>query len=247
LATTASPAGGPQEPAISCQPYGLGRVVVIEGSGMWRWAFLPPQGQEQDVIYRTLWPSLLRWLAFGEGLLPGQKVALRADKLNFTTVEKATASLRVREGSAGPPSVELLADNGTKGTSFLPAALKDEPDMFRVVFGKLSAGGYRARVASSAPAQTAAETVFVVTPPIDEQLDLKARPDLMARIAQDSGGAVLNEASGDEITARFREHQSVTRPINVRRTTAWDCWWVMLAVLALWGTTWGFRRAGGLI
>ena len=30
-------------PAVVYQPYGTGRVVVVEGSGMWRWAFLPPK------------------------------------------------------------------------------------------------------------------------------------------------------------------------------------------------------------
>ena len=45
-------------------------VVVIEGAGMWRWAFLPPQYQKQEEIYGGLWHSMLRWLVSATGLMP---------------------------------------------------------------------------------------------------------------------------------------------------------------------------------
>jgi hypothetical protein len=247
LATAASVSGALSTPAISYQPYGLGRVVVIEGAGMWRWAFLPPPYQDQEGVYGTLWHSLLRWLACSEGLLPGQNVTLRADQLSFTTAQAAAATLRVRDATSKAPGVELQAENQVAGKPFAPVALKDEPDTFRVVFGKLPPGGYRARATGRSPGGIASETMFVVTNPIDEPLDLKARPELMARIAEASGGAVLGEAGPEEITARFQEHQALARTVNVRRTTAWDRWWVLAAVFAVWGTTWGLRRSGGLI
>src|SRR5439155_8948943 len=51
-----------EEPAVTYQQYGSGRVVVIEGAGMWRWSFLPAERQEQEETYRMLWRGLLRWL-----------------------------------------------------------------------------------------------------------------------------------------------------------------------------------------
>ena len=247
LATASAGAEGSNPPAISYQPYGLGRVVVIEGAGMWRWAFLPPQHQDEESVYGTLWHSLLRWLACGEGLLPGQRVAVRAEKLNFTTAEVAAATVRVRDAAARVPTVELLAENPAQKRSFTPVAIKGEPDSCRVVFGRLSPGVYRVRACEAAEGGAMSETVFVVSDPMDEPLDLKARPDLMARVAELSGGAVLREASPDEIVARLQEYQSKARMVNVRRTTAWDRWWVLLAVFVLWGTSWGVRRSGGLI
>jgi uncharacterized membrane protein len=73
------------EPLVTFQPYGGGRVVVIEGAGMWRWAFLPPSFAGHDDAYPALWQSLLRWLVSGAGLLPGYDLTLRADKGTFTT------------------------------------------------------------------------------------------------------------------------------------------------------------------
>ena len=43
------------------------------------------------------------------GLLPSQRLALRADKLSFTTDENVTATLLVRDWSGEPPQVELDA------------------------------------------------------------------------------------------------------------------------------------------
>jgi hypothetical protein len=58
-------------PTVTYQPFGLGRVVTIEGSGMWRWAFLPPQQKQYDHVYFGLWHNLLRWLVSNAALLPG--------------------------------------------------------------------------------------------------------------------------------------------------------------------------------
>src|SRR5262249_38833843 len=185
LATTRAQAEA-DNPAVIYQPYGSGRVVVIEGAGMWRWAFLPPPQQKQDEVYRALWQGLLRWLASSADLLPGQKLALRSDKVRFTSTEPASVTLLIREeDAAGPvPQVELTGDGGPR-QAVKPVALGDEPGVFRVAFGKLPEGRYQARVAGASEGDPSATAAFDVRSPSDEQLDLTARPDLMARIAQE--------------------------------------------------------------
>ena len=51
----------------------------------------------------------------------------------------------------------------------------------------------------------------------EEQLNLQARPDLMARIATDSGGAVLSDNATDQIATQFKEHMPKTRPPRIER------------------------------
>lgn len=248
LATAVYADGKQETPVVTWQPYGTGRAAVIEGAGMWRWAFLPPDQQRHDAVYGTLWHSMLRWLVSGGGLLPGEKLALRGEKVRFSTLEPAGATLLIREpAGASPPAVELVAEGASQARTFVPAALKGEPGTYRVTFGKLAPGHYRARLTGGAVGDPSGETRFDVAGPLDEQLDLQARPDLMARIAEHSGGAVLEEASPDEIAKRFHEHTAANRPPRVQRLTAWDRWWVMLAVFGVWGTAWGLRRSGGLI
>ncbi len=103
------------DPVISFQPIGNGRVVVLEGAGMWRWAFLPAEFQQHDEIYGRLWRSLTRWLIANIGLLPSQQQALRSDKVTFSNSDIATGTLLMRlpagEATAPQPAqVELISE-----------------------------------------------------------------------------------------------------------------------------------------
>jgi hypothetical protein len=239
-------------PAIVYQPYGSGRVVCLEGAGMWRWAFLPPASQQQDQeeVYGNLWHSLLRWLISGANLLPGQKMTLRTDKVSFNTTDNATVTLMTRDESAASalPQIELIPEGADKPAQTVkPIPAGDEPGTFRVPFGKLPEGRYQARIAGAPAEDAAAKTVFDVKLLGEEQLNLAARPDLMKRIADDSGGAAIEDDNLASIEQQFAQHMERTRPAAIHRTSAWDRGWVLLAVLALWGITWALRRSGGLV
>ncbi|HXE55621.1 MAG TPA: hypothetical protein VN541_21535, partial [Tepidisphaeraceae bacterium] len=247
LADSVAP-GGQESPAVVYQPYGTGRAVVIEGAGMWRWAFLPPQFQQREQVFSELWHSLLRWLTSGISLLPGQKMTLRADKVSFATIEPATATVLVREEASktSSPTVELTGGAGEAPKTFGAAPLGDQPGVFRVNFGKLAEGRYKARIVGG-PEDVAARTVFDVRAVSREELDLQVRPDLMARIAADSGGAVLGGHPASELAGKFQDHYQQSHPPQYERTTAWDRPWVLLVIFAIWCLSWMVRRSGGLV
>lgn len=256
-------ARGQQEPGpavVTYQPYGTGRVVVVEGAGMWRWAFLAPQFQQHDQVYSALWQSLLRWLVSGVGLIPGQDLLLRTDKVTYTSGDQVTALLLMRNASEnqGVPAVQLFGSGAEPMGTFTPIPLGDEPGVYRVPFGVLPEGSYRAAAARSAgavPASTALggmakagdSAAFDVRAFSGEQLDVQSRPDVMTRIAKESGGAVLQATSADQLAEQFQQHLARSRPERVRRLTAWDRWWVLLGIVAAWGGAWGLRRASGLV
>lgn len=252
LATGMHGSGEPS-PVVVYQPYGAGRVVVIEGAGIWRWAFLPPQYQKQEEVYPALWHSMLRWLVTGVGLMPGQKMSLRVEKLSFSTSEPAGATVLVREEArkGGPPAVELIADNASGNAepakSYAPAPIPDEPGSFRVNFGVLPEGRYRANIAGAGPEDSFSRTVFDVRAIGQEELQLTARPELMQRIAEESGGSVLSENPVGELLQQFSEHQARTHPPRSHQTSAWDRWWILAGILGMWTASWWTRRAGGLV
>ncbi len=177
LASAISSTSAQESPAVIYQRYGSGRVVVIEGAGMWRWAFLAPQYQQQDQVYDSLWHSLLRWTISGVSLLPGQNVALRCESISFGPAESATATLLVREelSKSQLSTVELLRQ-GKQIKQVAVAASGNAPGMYRVDFGKLAEGHYEARVTGAAADDSAARTAFDVRSVGQEQLNLKARP-----------------------------------------------------------------------
>jgi hypothetical protein len=245
---TAGPGDGEGEPVVTYQPYGAGRTVVIEGAGMWRWAFLPPHQQQLDEVYRSLWSGLLRWLVSSADLLPGQKLALRGEKVRFGPTEPAAVTVLLREEAATGtvPAVELRGDGIADVRKVTPVAVGDEPGTYRAVFGPLPEGRYQARVAGAPANDPSAGTAFEVRNLSDERLDLKARPDLMARIAEESGGAVLEGEAG-ELARLLDEHWLKTRSRQVRRVSAWDRWWVLAGIIGVWAVAWGLRRAAGLV
>ncbi|MDP6356172.1 MAG: hypothetical protein QF473_13770, partial [Planctomycetota bacterium] len=81
----------------------------------------------------------------------------------------------------------------------------------------------------------------------EEQLNLAARPDLMSRIASDSGGKLLDEETFDEIVKTVAREAGQERVLGVRLTTAWDRKWIMLLALSVWVASWATRRISGLI
>src|SRR5258708_35061325 len=81
---------------------------------MWRWAFLPPQYQQHDQVYASMWQSLLRWLISSVGLVPGRDLVLRTDKVTYASGESISALLLRREDSAAVKTfeVELAGEDG---------------------------------------------------------------------------------------------------------------------------------------
>ncbi len=246
LATSRTTAGS-ETPAVTFQPYGGGRVVVVEGTGMWRWAFLPTQQQELDEVYRSLWHSLLRWLVSSVDLLPGQDLALRSDKISYRTREPVTATLLLRDSAAkaGVPAVELRDTDNRLVRTVTPSPHGDEPGTYRVPFGILPEGRYHAGVKGLSEA--AATTSFDVRNLLEEQLDLNARPDLMARIATDSGGMIVSGEAPKGLIDQLKTTLDRHDIERVQRLTAWDRWWWLLLLFSVWVTAWVLRRSAGLV
>ncbi len=232
------------EPVITYQPIGSGRVVVVEGAGMWRWAFLPIEHQERDDVYGHLWRSLVRWLVSSTGLLPSESLAVRSDKVTFDPTERATATLLVRDTEAGEPlEVELTGDTLDEPKRFPASPAGDTPGQFRVVFGELPEGRYQAKVVGD----TDATTAFDVKGNLSERLTIASRPDMMRMIAMGSGGEVIDGGNSAELAAKLQKQLEENFPTRVQRVPAWDRWWVLVCVMGVWAVSWGFRRRSGLV
>jgi hypothetical protein len=270
-------AGGQAVPMVTWQPVGSGRVVAIEGAGMWRWALMPPQYQDRDEVYGNLWRSLVRWLVSHVGLLPSERLALRTDKVMFHTDEEITATLLLREAPSGGgvprleieqligPGTVLLAPPKRDSPIFatplrvVPAKIGTVPQsipcrpwgtgpgQYRADLGRLPEGRYRLRVAGAAKDEVAATALLDVRGNWQERLDLAAQPETMQWIANESGGAELVQADPESLAEQFNQHLSRTHPARIARATAWDRWWALAAALGLWAVTWGLRRNTGLV
>jgi hypothetical protein len=241
-------------PVVTYQPYGGGQSIVVEGAGMWRWAFLPPQHAAKDKIYPTLWQSLIQWIVSQQDLMPGQKVGIRSDRATFLTGDRATATVLVSAPEAfqkanGELDLGVLLEGPglPLPRRVAPAATGGDLGIFRADFGTLGVGYYTASVVRGDGDEVLAETALEVRDPWFERLELDARPDLMRRIADISGGEALVPGDVNDLCERFQERLSAGRQETVTRSTLWDRPLVLIVVLAAWLTSWIVRRRSGLV
>ncbi|PQO29061.1 vWA domain-containing protein [Blastopirellula marina] len=251
LATSSDGADGEKVPLITYRPEGSGRVVVIEGAGMWRWAFLSPEHQAHDAVYGKLWRSLVRWLVSNVSLMPHERVALRPDSIAVSSGQNASATLILRPDEwDSPPQVELSGGSLDKPQSFAPQA-NGSDSVFRVHFGKLPPGRYVAKTLGTNEDESSAVAAFDVRDDLRERLDVAAQPHTLSQLAEQSGGSALDSVASDELPAALNsaliEFGEKNRPQRIVRNSAWNRWWVLTAVIGLWGCTWGIRRWSGLL
>jgi hypothetical protein len=247
LATAAESGLGQSSPVMSYQPVGNGRVVVVEGAGLWRWAFLSPDHKKEEEVYGSLWRSLVRWLAANVDMLPSQRLSLRADKLSFNTGENVTATLLVRDWSGGVPRVTLTGGAKAEPQTFTCTPRGSYPGQYYVALGRLPEGRYSLRVEGIDKNDLSGVAAFDVRGNLAERLDVCAQPRVMKLLAEQSGGAVLDTADPRLLARQFDQHLSRTRPERTAQTMAWDRWWVLAGAFAVWGLAWGMRRRSGLV
>jgi hypothetical protein len=250
-------------PVITYQPYGMGQTIVVEGSGMWRWAFLPPQNADRDTVYPSLWQGLIQWIVARQDLLPGQQVALRPDRSMFLGGEEITGTMIVREASITPPSLELYRE-GEKVKQVQPVASGTDPGVYRFDFGVQESGFFEVRTMtlkseagnvptdgeqqlSSNGSDMFASTICEVRDFWLETLDVDARPDLMYQLAVKSGGRVVEPSDARGVLDEYHAKLQAARPEQFKRTPLWDRPWVLLTILGIWLCSWWIRRTCGLI
>ncbi|MCZ7644417.1 MAG: hypothetical protein M5U26_03905 [Planctomycetota bacterium] len=253
--------GGQAEPmaVLSSQRYGCGRSLVLEGQGMWRWGFRPPEDRlhGQD-LFHAFWANLVRWLAGSNDFLPSQDCVLRPGKPVYQTGESLLLYVMKRESApeaqaagAALPIVEILREDetGSLDREFKPfrvpaRPVPRDPQVFQAEFEPLDEGHYRAQLVDS-PAR--ADTTFEVLPPLRERLDLRARPDRLAGLSQATDARALALDELDKLHEYFGAYVQRHKPGQELKRPAWDETWVFLLLAAWAGATWWLRRRWGAI
>jgi hypothetical protein len=245
------------QPVVTYQPYGMGQSIVVEGSGMWRWAFLPPQYADRDAVYPALWQGLVQWIVARQDLLPGQQIAIRPDRSVFLGGDGVSGTMLMRDTKAEPPMLELVRDSN-RIQVLKPTASSSDPGVFRFDFGNLESGYYEIKTQTSNQVDTLQNGAALVnkgnaTAACEvrdfwlETLDVDARPDLMQQIASRSGGKVVAPEAAREILDDFHKHLIASRPEQFRKSPLWDRPWVLLTIFGIWCSSWIVRRLSGLI
>jgi hypothetical protein len=246
---------------LSFQQYGAGRVLVLEGQGLWRWAFQPPDSPGvTHAVFEGFWSNVIRWLAGSNDFLPSQSMTLRVSKPTFVLDERPLIYVLQRAAPAGPaapaePLLEIRREEGPADDNLqfplrvqaLP--VQGDPTLRRATLEPLPEGRYRVRLltGTAAGAPVAAEALFEVTPPLQERLDLRSRPELMRRIAQASDAEAIPPGDAGRLPDAYLRYTARFRPDLEVRTPAWDRPWLWAGLMAWLGLLWYGRRRWGMI
>jgi uncharacterized membrane protein len=192
------PDGKPQI-VLAVQRYGKGRSAAFTIDTTYLWA-LPLYGLGQDSPYNRLWGQLIRWLAGAdvrnrqrgpglEGLLNknlyamGESVRLRALVRDDRGDATQYAQVSVKLSHPGQPDRSLPLDPVASHTG-----------MYETVIPHPDKGDWTMQLTANKDGKQLGlqQLKFTVIPPADEMLKIAANPQLLAAIANATGGSAYN-------------------------------------------------------
>lgn len=232
-------------PALVVHRFGEGRVATMTIGDVWRWGMYDA---DQHVDMDKWWRQIVRWLVVDtpdfievrtewdeDSGYSRRKIAVKIRNEAFRPEENATVELQITHpGSEEPAKV------------FAEPSL-DEAGLFTAEFASAESGAYHVKAVvddSEGIRLGEAEAGWVWNPAADEYKSLRANRQLLADVAEKSGGEVVE-------IGKLQEFVDSLESMEVPITESWakPLWhqpWVFLTVILLFGAEWALRRFKGL-
>lgn len=231
---------------LAYQRYGRGRALALPLQDVWTWQMHADMPLE-DQTHETFWRQLLRWL-----------VSYTPDRIDLTTSadrvgvgDDVEITARVQDGTFlninnAAVRTEITGPGGR--TFELPLDwVVDADGEYRGRFTSRERGLYRIEVvASDGGERLGSQTTYVESADLPtEYFGAEMRAALLRQIAEETGGRFYTP----ETVATLPEDISITESGTtvIEEKDLWDMPIVLLALLALVGGEWLYRRQRGLV
>ena len=237
--------GGRKVPLLISQRIGKGVVVNVNADGLWQWSFFPDVAEAAET-YTRLWTQIVQWSATGADFLPGQAFALQADQQSVDPGVPVRLRARGRvERPAGPPVIDVRRD-GKVVRTLQSGAVPGTTRLWETLAVLNDPGSYELALHVAAEEGGAPSVTLVVRPPAGEDDNPSADPELMARLANQSGGKSVTPAELAATVHALEPHPIVSAHGETIWQPRWDRAWLLLLMVALLGCEWFVRRRSGL-
>jgi len=242
LAVGRGPAGD-EIPVVIAWRAGAGNAMVVAAEGIWRWKLAGPD--DVDVYDRFL-ANAARWLT-ARGEL--ERVVVTTDKDVYAAGEAVHLSAQVyREDFrlAGDAEVTVEIARGEGAAPVASVVLTPEGDFYRGRLGPLEPGRYlvNATGVRGGEEMGTADGEFTIEEFSLEDSEVRKRPALLRRLAEDSGGVYLSPETADEMPETI--DLDWTQRISSREFEVWNSPWLLLGFVGLLSVEWTLRRRKGL-
>ena len=235
--------------ALVAHRFGDGRAAALSIGDMWRWGIRHEEGQAADM--EIAWRQLVRWLvtdaprrveiealsdeADPSGEIAGAKrIVVRVRDEEFAPLDNAIVSLHVTT-----PSKERLELTATQSET--------EPGLYETSFSPREEGAYRAEAIVRGPDSAeigSRETGWAFEPAADEFRQLAPNRRLLERIAEETGGEVIELDRLESFAAGLSSKKA---PVTEHWSQPlWHKPWVLLVAIACLCAEWALRRWRGM-
>ncbi len=231
-------------PLLISRRAGRGPVLLVNGTGTWRWSLSSTDPLQSDRGH-LLWRRLVRWLSEP---VQGEPLRVRPDRWVASAGEPMRLLATLQDDAFQPVAGATVSGEATDGAgrrvalSFTPR----ESGSYVAALDTLPPGRWRvsARATRAGRDLGRAGTEFAVDRWSLEAL--RADPDTatLASVTRASGGS-LAPAGDAGAWARRLDARALVR----RRTASnrlWESPWLFAAIVAMLGAEWAWRRRRGL-
>ncbi|MBX2853055.1 MAG: hypothetical protein KTR15_15070 [Phycisphaeraceae bacterium] len=244
---------GPVMAAMTSLRVGSGVSLAVLTEGLWRWELLPgvdEQDSEVESIYGVLWVRALQWLASGGEFLPGQDIALEADRVTAELSQPINLKISTRYVETNNVGLRLTATHSDGTSEQLTPMLSDTAGTYTAMFTPQQTGVYTVRLTTPGrpdlvEADQPLTTRLAVIERSPERRDTSARPEALKQLVEPTGGQCLDLG---EIAPLIDYLQSLQALRGSEDTVdyAFNIWPVFALIAGCLGLEWIIRRRMGL-
>ena len=254
---------GKRYPAFVVQRFGRGQTGALMVGDLWRWGF---QSEENMKDLGKAWRQTIRWLTsdvperidlqVAEAHDANQSLQLdvRVKDKKFLPLDNANVTVKVQpERGKNFPGTGTLREpsgvtNGVKSDVALPGEPGEkEAGLYQASYIPREIGAYRAEasVKDSAGIEIGKiQAGWTSDPAAEEFASLKPNRALMAKLAQQTGGEVVD---AEKLASFVDRLPNLKVPVTEAWTVPlWDTVYVFIFALACFIAEWGLRRLKGL-
>jgi uncharacterized membrane protein len=226
--------------------FGRGKVLALPIQDTWLWQ-MHYDIELDDLTHETFWRQLMRWLVDGvpehvgamaerEQVEPGEPVRILAE----------VADSAYREVNDAVVTATLTAADGTMEAVTLDWTL-DRDGEYAGTFRPTVPGSYDVLVEAKRDTLSLGTDAFTlnVGPSDTEFFDAGMRRTLLERIAEETGGRYYTPETIASLPEDLRYTGSGVTLTEEREL--WDMPFLLLMLVGLVGSEWGFRRRRGLV
>ncbi len=236
------PQGSRPFPLAAVQRYGKGIVCAVNAEGFWCWDF-SPQDAASSNMYKEFWLQLMEWgLAYSE-FLPGMSFSVRLSESSALPDEAVRARVSSRGELPEGKALKLYVAKGGKTVQELLPGLSADGRAWEAVFSLKEPGMYRIGVEGA----EGAEAALSVRPPPSEKDNLSADSAFLKRLAESSGGRLVQESDIPSVVAEFEKGDAKSEANKEIWRPSWTLWQLLLLAFIPFACEWTLRRRAGLL